>query len=209
MPKPFPPLSREFHGKAKCPSKKTTAPVHLVVYHGTQGPTARGGAITLTTRTDGSAHEVHDSKEGFKIAGDKTVLCGVTDANTGVYHVEDATLAQWTRKLWFLHRRTLKWSAHQIAHALLRAEEPCRFIDLKEAQFAGGADVLHGWTYHCVLSATTWCRSTHYDPAANAGMGPSTFPHKWFKRHVDYYFDNPTVHEPVKLDKKGLVKGRA
>jgi hypothetical protein len=202
--KPFPRLSREFYGETKCGTG--TAPVRIVTYHGTQGSTARGGAVTLTTRTTGSAHEVHDRKEGFKLAPDDKILCGVGDANTGNYHVEDATFASWIRKVWFLNRRTLKWSAYRIAHALLRNGRRCHFIGLEEAERAGGVANLNGWTYHCVLSATSWCGSTHYDPARNAGMGPSLFPHRWFKRYVRFYFEHPNVNEPVKLDRKGRRK---
>lgn len=200
----FPTFSREFHGKCRC--KQGHAKVHLVTYHGTQGATARSGAVTLTTRTDGSAHEVHDAKEGFKLAADDEILCHVRGANTGNYGIEDATFATWTRKLWFLHKRTLQWSAFRIARALRRNGIPCRFIGLQEAQLAGGVESLRGWTYHCILSATTWCTSTHSDPAPRAGMGKSLFPHKWFMRQVQGYYDHPDVHGPVTFDRQGRKK---
>lgn len=184
------------------------APVTLVTYHGTQGPTARGGAITLTSRTDGSAHEVHDSKEGFKLAANDVILCGVAGANTGNYHIEDSTYASWTRKIWFLHKRTLKWSAYRIAQVLRDEDLPCHFVGLAEAEKAGTVTKLRGFTYHCVLSATDWCPSTHTDPASNAGMGRSLFPHKWFRRYVSWYFNHPHVHEEVKLNRKGKRRGR-
>lgn len=190
MPTPFPKLSREFFGKCKC--VQGTAPVTLVTYHGTQGSGARSGAATLTSRTDGSAHEVHDSTEGFKLAPDDQILCHVGGANTGNYGIEDATFASWTRKIWFLHRRTLKWSAYRIAKKLRTHDLPCHFINQKEAEAAGGVTNLRGWTYHSVLSLTSWCPSTHTDPGR-------FFPHRWFKRYVEFYYDNPTVDFPVHL----------
>lgn len=201
MSKPFPKFSREFYGKCRC--TQGHADVRVVTYHGTQGATARGGAATLTSRTDGSAHEVHDAKEGFKLAEDSAILCHVAGANTGNYGIEDATFASWTRKVWFLNRRTLKWSAYRIARALLRNDLPCWFIDLEEAERAGAITKLKGWTYHVILSKTSWCDSTHYDPAPNAGIGTSTFPHKWFKRYVRYYYNHPEVKVLVALNRKG------
>jgi hypothetical protein len=192
MTKPFPPLSREFFGRCRC--VQGSAEVRVVTYHGTQGSTARGGAVTLTSRTDGSAHEVHDSKEGFVLAPDETILCHVRGANTGNYGVEDATLATWTRKIWLLHRRTLHWSAHQVAHALLRHDLPCHFIDLPESDKAGGIAGLRGYTYHVILSLSSWCESTHVDPAPKAGISTSTFPHKRFTRWVRFYYDHPKIH---------------
>lgn len=203
-PRPFPRFSREFFGRARC--KQGHADVQVVTYHGTQGPNARGGAVTLTTRTDGSAHEVHDGKEGFKIAEDRAILCHVGGANTGNYGIEDATFASWTRKVWFLHKRTLKWSAYRIAKALHRNKLPNHFITLGEAERAGSITRLRGWTYHVILSLTSWCKSTHTDPAANAGIRWSTFPHKWFKRYVTWYFNHPNTHEPVVLDRRGRRK---
>lgn len=202
--KTFPKFSREFYGQCQC--KGGHADVRLVTYHGTQGTTARGGAATLTTRTDGSAHEVHDSKEGFKLAEDSAILCHVGGANTGNYGIEDATIASWTRKVWFLNKRTLKWSAYRIARALRRNDLPCWFIDLPSAEHAGGVSGMKGWTYHGILSATSWCESTHYDPARNAGQGLSLFPHKWFKRYVGWYFNHPDIHEEVALNRKGELR---
>ncbi len=204
--KPFPELSREFFGKARC--RQGRAPVRVVTYHGTQTESARVGASVLTTRTDGSAHEVHDATEGFKIAEDDEILCGVLGTNTGNYHIEDSTIASWTRKIWFLHRRTLKWSAHQVAHALLRHDLPCRFIGLPEAEKAKGIGNLKGWTYHVILSRTSWCPSTHHDPAVNAGIRTSTFPHKWFARYVRFYYEHPRIHRPVNVNRKGELTRR-
>lgn len=202
--KKWPTLSREFYGKCKC--IQGIAPVTLVTYHGTQGPSARGGAATLTSRTDGSAHEVHDSKEGFKLAANDVILCGVAGANTGNYHIEDTTFASWTRKIWFLHKRTLKWSAYRIASVLLEEDLPCRFVGPREAAQAGTVARLKGWTYHCVLSSAPWCPSTHTDPAPNAGMGKSLFPHAWFSRYVKAYYDHPNLNGPIKVNRKGKVK---
>lgn len=200
-------LSREFYGKARC-VQGTMDKVQVITYHGTQGPTARSGAVTLTTRTGGSAHEVHDAKEGFKIAPDLQILCGVEGTNTGNYHIEDATFAAWLRKVWFLHKRTLKWSAYRIAHMLHKHDLPNHFIGLREAELAGGLSSLRGWTYHCVLSETAWCPSTHSDPAPRAGFGASTFPHEWFKRYVTYFYMHPDVATPVKLSRDGTRKGK-
>lgn len=205
--KPFPKLNREFFGKVRC--QQGQAHPHLVTYHGTQGSTARSGAITLTSRPDGSAHEVHDAKEGFKLAPDDAILCHVAGANTGNYGIEDATFANWIRKVWFLHRKTLKWSAYRVAAALRRNGIPNHFVDLDEANRAGGLIDLKGWTYHCVLSDTGWCQSTHQDPSPRASRG-GLFPHKWFKRYVDFYFENPEINYPVKLkrDGKRRLKGK-
>lgn len=202
----FPKLSREFFGKAKCPKTKTTSPVKVVTYHGTQTVSARVGAQVLTTRETGSAHEVHDSKEGFKIADDTTIMCGVASTNTGNYHIEDSTLAGWTRKIWFLHKRTLRWSAFRIAKKLNDNKLPYRFIDLPRAEAAGGLSNLAGWTYHTILSHTTWCPSTHVDPSPGAGMGKSLFPHKWFERHVRFYYDHPDIHHEVILKRDGTLR---
>jgi hypothetical protein len=196
--KKFPKFSREYYGKCKC--VQGSAPVNLVTYHGTQGSTARGGAATLTSRPDGSAHEVHDSREGFKLAADTTILCHVGGANTGNYGIEDATFASWTRPLWFTHKRTLRWSAYRIAQKLHQHDLPCNFVNQKEAQAAGGVAGCRGWTYHSVLSLTTWCPSTHTDPGR-------FFPHKWFKRHVEWYYRNPGVDEEVKVNRKGKRVG--
>lgn len=200
----FPKLSREFFGRAVC--VQGSAPVKVVTYHGTQNGSARVGAGVLTSRTDGSAHEVHDSKEGFKIDDDTRILCGVGGANTGNYHVEDSTFASWTRKLWFLHKRTLRWSAYRIATVMLRHNIPYRFIDLPRAEASGGISNLAGWTYHVVLTMTSWCPSTHVDPAPGAGIGKSLFPHKWFERYVRWYYFHPDVEHEVVLDRKGNLK---
>lgn len=196
---PFPPLSREFYGKCRC--VQGAAPLHLVTYHGTQGSGARAAALTLTTRTDGSAHEVHDAREGFKLAPDDQILCGVGGANTGNYHVEDATFASWTRKIWFLHKRTLKWSAYRIAKKLNQHKKSCHFVNQEEADAARRVEDLNGWTYHSILSLTDWCPSTHTDPGR-------FFPHRWFKRYVEFYYSNPDVDYPVTLNRKGTEKRR-
>jgi hypothetical protein len=196
-PKPFDlPPSREFYEKVRC-GGSTGQAVDLVVYHGTQGPTARGGAITLATRTDGSAHECHDSKESFLLAPDSWTLCGVLGANSNVRHIEDATFAPWSRAVWLLHKRTLMWSAHDVAHSLLEHDLPCHFVGLHEADAAGGLGRLRGWTYHVILSETRWCDSVHTDPAPGAGYASSSFPHVRFASWVDFYFHNPHIHRPA------------
>lgn len=193
--KAFPHLKREYYGHLQC--QGGTQDVKIATYHGSQGRTARGGAITLTTRDDGSAHVIFGRREGYRLAAENVVVCGVRDANTGNYHVEDSTFAVWLRKVWLLHIRQLQWSAWDIARVLRENGRRPHFIGLDEAERAGGVADLNGFTYHCVLTATTWCNSTHVDPAPNAGMGPSNFPHQRFCVWVEFYFHHPHIRRQV------------
>lgn len=183
-----------------CDCVQGVAPaVRVVTYHGAQSGSARGAATTLTTNPQASAHEVHDAKEGFWLARDRTILCHVGGANTGNYGIEDATFASWSRKLWFLHRFQLKWSAHQVAHALLRHRLPNHYIGRAEAASVQSVQELTGWTYHINLSLAPWCPSTHTDPGA-------MFPHRWFARYIAWYYRHPHIHAAIALDKKGNLK---
>lgn len=191
--------NREFFGKARC--VQGTSDSHLGVLHQTQGATARGGAITLTTRTDGSAHVCLDWDENFIIAEDEAILCGVAGANTGVWHLEMAGSSFWERVTWFRkkHKRMLKYAAHEMAQYLLRNNLPLRWYTTADLDRASSLANCNGYTCHWYLSRSNKSTSTHTDPGA-------AFPYKWWRRYVEFYYRNRTIHEPVDVGRKGNLK---
>lgn len=194
----FPKLSNEFFGRCKCVQGQADA--HMATVHQTQGATARGGAVTLISRTDGSAHECigydSDAKDarlvGYNLAPDNVILCHVGGANTGNYGIEIGGFSSWTRKIWFLprNRNLLMFAAYRTAHALRRMDEPPRYYGIKDLDRAGALANVHGWTTHNNLSRSKLSTSTHTDPGAG-------FPRKWFAKRVRFYYHNPSVDRPV------------
>lgn len=187
----FPRMSREFFGQCKC--KQGEHKPFMVTIHQTQGSSARSGAHTLTSRTNGSAHEVLDEHEGFKLAQDDTILCHVGGQNTGNYGIEMWGFSWWERTLWLKkYYRTLCYAAYRTARFLRRHKLEPYFklnhfgvgLPTSRMSLTPGTVVTHAGLSH------KYRTSTHTDP----GLG---FPRRRFRRLVRFYFANPDVRRPV------------
>lgn len=213
----FPEL-KHYPTKVKCYQGRGSD-VTMVTVHETQGTTAAGGAATLTSRTDGSAHEViGDAVKGAPLTGyrldeDLAVLCHTGGQNgTGGrvnYGIEKAGISTWKKafRLAFKEERDLiAFTAFRTAHVMLKWKIPNRYLSAAALDRAGdGFEDIKGWTYHRNHSLA-FGTTNHTDP----GIPNISWPHKRFETLVSYYYHNPTVRRVVSLReaKKALKRQR-
>lgn len=165
--------SRKYFG-VKCSGGKQPD-VRVVCLHSTEGPTAAGAASYLHTRPDGSVHIVVDDRDAYELADRGTITCGAGGFNTGVYHVEQAGFASWSRVQWLRRLRTLRRAAYWTARELRRN-------DLPPKPLRSGRELQHGkgYTFHAWVTDAGY-PTTHTDP------GPH-YPFLKMRALVRYYY---------------------
>ena len=169
--------SDEFRNRQECDGGfRDMRDVTCIVLHSTQGPTARGGALTLTSRPDASVQIVLDNEECYRIVADNVVPCGVRDVNSWTLHIEQAGFAEWSKGEWMKHRRTIQRAAFWTALWERRYRIPHRFLTTADLD----AGRRRGWTTHNELSQSDISSSTHWDP------GPR-WPALLFTSYVRFY----------------------
>jgi hypothetical protein len=137
--------------------------IKLVVLHSTEGPTAEGGAITLSSSSDVSAHLCVGKGVTYRIVPEWLGSCTVQEPNDWTLNIEQVGFAAWSRKKWLQHLNTIKRAAFWTAWWCKKHKLPRRFRNAK----ALDAGEIRGYTTHAQLSLSKWSSSTHTDPGPN------------------------------------------
>jgi N-acetylmuramoyl-L-alanine amidase-like protein len=158
--------SDKYLNKQKCGGGPRDGKPTCIVLHSTEGPTAEGGAKTLTTRPDASAHIVVGDTETFRIVPSPKYACGVKDVNDWTLHIEQAGFAKWKKREWLTHIGTIRRAAFWTAVWMKQYGIPAHFLttqDLNDGK-------RRGFTYHRFLSLSDVSSSTHWDPGYHYPM---------------------------------------
>ena len=147
--------------KQHCAVSQTA--IKLVVLHSTEGPTAEGGAITLSSSSDVSAHLCVGEGVTYRIVPEWLGSCTVQEPNDWTLNIEQVGFAAWSRKKWLQHFNTIKRAAFWTAWWCKKHKLPRRFRNAK----ALDAGKITGYTTHAQLSLSKWSSSTHTDPGPN------------------------------------------
>jgi hypothetical protein len=147
--------------KQHCAVSQTA--IKLVVLHSTEGPTAEGGAITLSGSSDVSAHLCAGEGVTYRIVPEWLGSCTVQEPNDWTLNIEQVGFAAWSRKKWLQHLNTIKRAAFWTAWWCKKYKLPGRFRNAK----ALDAGTIRGYTTHAQLSLSKWSSSTHTDPGPN------------------------------------------
>ena len=153
--------SDRFFDKYQCAVSQTA--IKLVVIHSTEGSTAEGGAATLSSQSDVSAHLCVGQGVTYRIVPEHLGSCTVREANPWTLNIEQAGFAAWSRKAWLRRFDTVKRAAFWTAHWQLKYNILKRYRSTK----ALNAGKTHGWTTHAALARSKWSSSTHTDPGPN------------------------------------------
>jgi len=154
-------FSDKYFGKQKCAVSQTA--IKLIVIHSTEGSTPEGGANTLSTRSDVSAHLCVGQGATYRIVPEHLGACTVREANPWTLNIEQAGFAYWSRRAWLKRVNTIKRAAFWTAWWCKKYKIPRRYRSTK----ALNAGKLHGWTTHAALARSKWSSSTHTDPGPN------------------------------------------
>src|SRR6266508_1878210 len=95
--------------KQHCAVSQTA--IKLIVLHSTEGPTAEGGAITLSSSSDVSAHLCVGEGVTYRIVPEWLGSCTVQEPNDWTLNIEQVGFAAWSRKKWLQHLNTIKRAA--------------------------------------------------------------------------------------------------
>lgn len=149
--------------------------VKTVVIHSTESPadTAEGVANYLKTRPDGSAHVVVDNSNTFQLQVPSKTTCGAGGFNTGVYHIEQAGFAHWSRKQWLRQLPTVRRAAYEAARVTSRYDIPRRWLAPSEVGKKSGI------TSHLNVTLAGY-PTTHTDPGKH-------YPRRTFMALVKLY----------------------
>ncbi len=142
---------------------RTAGQIGLIVIHDTEGSTAEGGARTLTTREDASAHLCVDDRATFRLVPELVIAWGTKGYNTPCLHIEQAGFARWSSREWLRHFATIRRSAYWAAVWTARYKIPARFRTTADLN----AGRIRGITTHQNVSLSKLSDSTHTDPGPN------------------------------------------
>lgn len=155
-------FSSRYFGKAVNGGKRPASDITTIVIHDTEGPTAEGGARTLTTRTDASAHLVVDDDNTFRLLADD-VVAWTQRWNQHALAIEQAGYARWSLRTWLSHLMTIRRAAYWSAYWCSLYKIPVRWRSTEDLN----AGQTHGLTSHNNVSRSTLSDSTHTDPGPN------------------------------------------
>lgn len=170
-------FSDQFYNKQNCGGQPRRATdITCIVLHSTEGPTALGGAQTLTTRPDATVEIVVDDDHTYRICPELKIPCGVKDVNTWTLHIEQAGYAHWSKKAWLRRVKTIQRAAFWTAYWQTKYDIPNKFLTTQDID----SGARRGWTTHNNLSLSQVSSSTHSDP------GPH-WPRSRFLAYVGFY----------------------
>lgn len=141
------------------------AAVRLIVWHDTEGGTARDIARYFhSPLAKGSTHLVVDDASCFRCLTNDQEPWGAQGANYNGFHIEQCGFARWPRRTWLRHLPMLRRCAYKTALHCRLFGIPVRFVD------AGGLeDGRAGITTHAQASKAFG--GSHSDPGSGYPLG--------------------------------------
>lgn len=153
-------VSHRFYGLAKCRmGKRSLDAIKWIVIHDTEGDTAEGGAYTLISRPDGSAHEIVGPDVTYVLAPPTEIMCHVGGFNTPTYGIEQPGKASYTRAQWMERWAQLNRLAWRVAYWCVKLGLPPRYRTAEDL-VAGKP----GYTTHLQVTLSRLGSTTHTDP---------------------------------------------